>query len=139
MYSIVSVYLVMGNGIILAQVQSVYGDYINRLNITLSQDAETTDTSFKQPQVLQKEDTKSFEGVWGKIRQGLIDYYGSGGNAMDNAWFSKLTANVDADNKKLTLKAPSKFIKDWVQSNYTHLIDKLCSLYSYSLEEVQYA
>ena len=125
--------------LILTQVQSVYGDHINALNITSSQDVETTDTSFKQPQVLQKEDTKSFEGVWGKIRQGLIDYYGSGGNAMDNAWFSKLTANVDADNKKLTLKAPSKFIKDWVQSNYTHLIDKLCSLHSYSLEEVQYA
>jgi len=125
--------------LILTQVQSVYGDHINALNITSSQDVETTDTSFKQPQVLQKEDTKSFEGVWSKIRQGLIDYYGSGGNAMDNAWFSKLTANVDADNKKLTLKAPSKFIKDWVQSNYTHLIDKLCSLHSYSLEEVQYA
>ena len=125
--------------LILAQVQSVYGDHINRLNITSSQDAETTDASFKQPRVLQKEETKSFEGIWGKIRQSLIDYYGSGGNAMDNAWFSKLTANVDADNKKLTLKAPSKFIKDWVQSNYTHLIDKLCSLHSYSLEEVQYA
>lgn len=122
--------------LILTQVQSVYGDHINALNITSSQDVETTDTSFKQPQVLQKEDTKSFEGVWGKIRQGLIDYYGSGGNAMDNAWFSKLTANVDADNKKLTLKAPSKFIKDWVQSNYTHLIDKLCSLHNYSLGEV---
>lgn len=125
--------------LILTQVQSVYGDHINALNITSSQDVETTDTSFKQPQVLQKEDTKSFEGVWGKIRQGLIDYYGSGGNAMDNAWFGKLTAEVDSNAKKLTLKAPTKFIKDWVQSNYSHLIDKLCSLHSYSLEGVQYA
>ena len=124
--------------LILTQVQSVYGDHINALNITSSQDVETTDTSFKQPQVLQKEDTKSFEGVWGKIRQGLIDYYGSGGNAMDNAWFGKLTAEVDSNAKKLTLKAPTKFIKDWVQSNYSHLIDKLCSLHSYSLEEVRY-
>ena len=122
--------------LILTQVQSVYGDHINALNITSSQDVETTDTSFKQPQVLQKKDTKSFEGVWGKIRQGLIDYYGSGGNAMDNAWFGKLTAEVDSNAKKLTLKAPTKFIKDWVQSNYTHLIDKLCSLHSYSLGEV---
>ena len=122
--------------LILAQVQSVYGDHINSLNITSSQDTETTDTSFKQPHALQKEETKSFEGIWGKIRQGLIDYYGSGGNAMDNAWFSKLIANVDADNKKLTLKAPTKFIKDWVQSNYSHLIDKLCSLHDYSLEGV---
>ena len=124
--------------LILAQVQSVYGDHINRLNITSSQDAETTDTSFKQPRVLQKEDTKRFEGIWGKIRQGLIDYYGSGGNAMDNAWFGKLTAEIDSNAKKLTLKAPTKFIKDWVQSNYAHLIDKLCSLHNYSLEEMQY-
>ena len=123
--------------LILAQVQSVYGDHINRLNIISSQDAETTDASFKQPRALQKEDTKSFEGIWGKIRQGLIDYYGSGGNAMDNAWFGKLTAEVDSNAKKLTLKAPTKFIKDWVQSNYSHLIDKLCSLHSYSLEEVR--
>ena len=122
--------------LILAQVQSVYGDHINRLNITSSQDAETTDTSFKQPRVLQKEDTKRFEGIWGKIRQGLIDYYGSGGNAMDNAWFGKLTAEIDSNAKKLTLKAPTKFIKDWVQSNYAHLIDKLCSLHNYSLGEV---
>ena len=122
--------------LILAQVQSVYGDHINRLNITSSQDAETTDASFKQPRALQKEDAKSFEGIWGKIRQGLIDYYGSGGNAMDNAWFGKLTAEVDSDAKKLTLKAESKFIKDWVQSNYSHLIDKLCSLYNYNLGEV---
>ena len=122
--------------LILTQVQSVYGDHINALNITSSQDVETIDTSFKEPRVLQKEDAKSFEGIWGKIRKGLIDYYGTGGDAMDNAWFSKLTANVDADNKKLTLKAESKFIKDWVQSNYSHLIDKLCSLHSYSLGEV---
>jgi chromosomal replication initiation ATPase DnaA len=85
------------------------------------------------------EEASGFEGIWGKIRRGLIDYYGTGGDAMDNAWFGKLTANVDADSKKLTLKAPSQFIKDWVQSNYTHLIDKLCSLHSYSLEGVQYA
>ena len=122
--------------LILAQVQSVYGDHINRLNITSSQDAETTDTSFKQPQALQKLETKAFEGIWGKIRQGLIDYYGSGGNVMDNAWFGKLIAEVDSDAKKLTLKAPTKFIKDWVQSNYAHLIDKLCSLHNYSLGEV---
>ena len=55
---------------------------------------------------------------------------------MDNAWFGKLTAEVDSDAKKLTLKAESKFIKDWVQSNYSHLIDKLCSLYNYNLGEV---
>jgi hypothetical protein len=48
------------------------------------------------------EEASSFEGIWGKIRQGLIDYYGLGSNAMDNAWFGKLTADVDSDTKKLT-------------------------------------
>jgi hypothetical protein len=123
--------------LILEQVQSVYGDCINRLDITISQNVQTTKSSFGQRKELVKNEPQIFEGIWGKIRQGLIDYYGSGGNAMDNAWFGKLTAEVDSNAKKLTLKAPTKFIKDWVQSNYSHLIDKLCSFHSYSLEEVQ--
>jgi hypothetical protein len=124
--------------LILEQVQSVYGDCINRLDITISQNVQTTKSSFGQRKELVKNEPQIFEGIWGKIRQGLIDYYGSGGNAMDNAWFGKLTAEVDSNAKKLTLKAPTKFIKDWVQSNYSHLIDKLCSLHNYSLEEMQY-
>ena len=99
---------------------------------------QTTKSSFGQRKELVKNEPQIFEGIWGKIRQGLIDYYGSGGNAMDSAWFAKLKADVDLDAKKLTLKAPTKFIKDWVQSNYSHLIDKLCSLHNYSLEEMQY-
>ena len=122
--------------LLLQQVQSVYGDHIRYLDITISQNVQTTKSSSRQPQVSQEDETKTFEGIWGKIRQGLIDYYGSGGNTMDSAWFSKLTAEVDSDAKKLTLKAESKFIKDWVQSNYAHLIAKLCRLESYSLEEV---
>ena len=122
--------------LILEQVQSVYGDCINRLDITISQNVQTTKSSFGQRKELVKNEPQIFEGIWGKIRQGLIDYYGSGGNAMDNAWFGKLTAEVDSNAKKLTLKAPTKFIKDWVQSNYSHLIDNLCRLHNYSLEGV---
>ena len=122
--------------LILEQVQSVYGDYINRLDITIAQNVQTTKSSFGQRKELVKNEPQIFEGIWGKIRQGLIDYYGSGGNAMDSAWFAKLKADVDLDAKKLTLKAPTKFIKDWVQSNYSHLIDNLCRLHNYSLEGV---
>ena len=125
--------------LILTQVQSVYGNHVKALRFVSSEDTPVTDSSCKEPRALQEGETKGFEGIWGKIRRGLIDYYGTGGDAMDNAWFGKLTANVDADSKKLTLKAPNKFIKDCIESNYTHLIDKLCSLHSYSLEEVQYA
>ena len=122
--------------LILEQVQSVYGDYINRLDITIAQNVQITKSSFGQRKELVKNEPQIFEGIWGKIRQGLIDYYGSGGNAMDSAWFAKLKADVDLDAKKLTLKAPTKFIKDWVQSNYSHLIDNLCRLHNYSLEGV---
>ena len=115
----------------------MYGDHIKCLDITSSQNTAITKSSFGQLKNPLKKEPQIFEGIWGKIRQGLIDYYGSGGNAMDNAWFGKLTAEVDSNAKKLTLKAPTKFIKDWVQSNYSHLIDKLCSFHSYSLEEVQ--
>ena len=55
---------------------------------------------------------------------------------MDNAWFGKLIAEVDTDSKKITLKAPTTFIKDWVQSHYSYLIDKICRLHSYSLDGV---
>jgi len=122
--------------LILAQVQSVYGDHIKCLDITSSQNTAITKSSFGQRKELVKNEPQIFEGIWGKIRQGLIDYYGSGGNAMDSAWFAKLKADVDLDAKKLTLKAPTKFIKDWVQSNYSHLIDNLCRLHNYSLEGV---
>ena len=119
--------------LILAQVQSVYGDYINRLNITLSQDAETTDASFKQPQALQKEDTKRFEGIWGKIRSMLVSYYGEDGKAIDQNWFSKLEPEINDENRSITLHAPSDFIKDWVQSKYSTLIEKLCQGQNYNL------
>ena len=122
--------------LILAQVQSVYGDHIKCLDITSSQNTAITKSSFGQLKNPLKKEPQIFEGIWGKIRQGLIDYYGSGGNAMDSAWFAKLKADVDLDAKKLTLKAPTKFIKDWVQSNYSHLIDNLCRLHNYSLEGV---
>ena len=122
--------------LILAQVQLVYGDHIKCLDITSSQNTAITKSSFGQRKELVKNEPQIFEGIWGKIRQGLIDYYGSGGNAMDSAWFAKLKADVDLDAKKLTLKAPTKFIKDWVQSNYSHLIDNLCRLHNYSLEGV---
>ena len=119
--------------LILAQIQSVYGDHINRLNIILSQDAETTDASFKQPRALQKEDTKSFEGICGKIRSMLVSYYGEDGKAIEANWFSKLEPEINDDNRSIRLRAPSDFIKDWVQSKYSSLIEKLCQGQNYNL------
>jgi hypothetical protein len=122
--------------IILAQVQSVYGNHINAVDFSISTSTKGIQRSDNQPQLLTNTELMSVQGVWGKIRQGLIDYYGSGGNNMDNAWFSKLTAEENRMRKHLTLKAPTKFIKDWVQSNYLQLIGSICSRENYQLTRV---
>ena len=114
---------------LLQQAQSVYGNHIRYLDISVLTPAvskeQTTSTT-----------TAVFEGIWGKIREGLIDYYGSGGLGLDKSWFSKLTAEEDPMRKQLTLKAPSRFIKDWIQSNYLQLIDNICSRENYQLTGV---
>ena len=135
---------------ILAQVKSVYGDHIRHLDITLPQELAVKtyqDRSIKkslsdiysasqQSRPLLQAEPEQFEGIWGKVREGLIEYYGFTGKAIDQSWFSKLKADIDIEGKKLILTAPTRFIKDWVQSNYSHLIDTLCRVHSYSLEEV---
>ncbi|WPY01837.1 DNA-like domain protein (plasmid) [Candidatus Trichorickettsia mobilis] len=115
--------------LLLQQVQSVYGDHIRYLDITV-----LTPTATKQQTT--STTTAIFEGVWGKIRENLIDYYGSGGLGLDKSWFSKLTAEEDSMRKQLTLKAPSRFIKDWIQSNYLQLINKICLQEDYQLTGV---
>ncbi|WPY01648.1 DnaA_N domain-containing protein (plasmid) [Candidatus Trichorickettsia mobilis] len=115
--------------LLLQQAQSVYGNHIRYLDISV-----LTPTASKQQ--TSSITTAVFEGVWGKIRENLIDYYGSGGLGLDKSWFSKLTAEEDPTRKQLTLKAPSRFIKDWIQSNYLQLIDNICSKENYQLTGV---
>jgi len=123
--------------LILTQVRSVYGNHINEVDFSIVKPTKDTKLeSDNQPQLSTQSEPLQIEGVWGKIRQGLIDYYGSGGNNMDGAWFSKLKADVDPNSRKLTLKAPTLFIKDWVQSNYLQLIDRICELQNHQLTAV---
>ena len=56
------------------------------------------------------------------MRQSLIEAYGE---AIDRNWFSKLTANIDEQRKELKLKAPTSFVKDWIETNYFHAIEKV--------------
>ena len=119
--------------LILTQVQSVYGDHINNLEIIPSQNEQIIKSSPETLKEPVKNEPQIFAGIWGKIRQGLIDYYGSCGNAMDSVWFSKLVPQVDSEARELTLKAPTNFIKDWVESNYYHLINNICLMQNYNL------
>jgi hypothetical protein len=74
--------------------------------------------------------------IWGTIRSSLIEHYGQSGVALDNHWFSKLNASIDTNNRNIILKAPTNFIKDWVQSQYSCLIATICKAHNYSLSEV---
>ncbi len=146
---------------ILTQVRLVYGKDIEYLDITLSktesESTVTTEPLFNRSKALLQArthtqsqfqvqlhtegqianlpqmQTQPLEGIWDKVRRNLIEHYGSMGIVMDNAWFSKLTADVDYVSQKLTLKAPTKFIKDWVQNNYLRLINQICLTQNYNL------
>ncbi len=123
--------------LILAQVQSVYGNHINRLDFNIAGSIEhTKQSNVGDTSLSNKPASNGLQGVWGKIRTNLIDYYGLGGLNLDRAWFSKLSAEEDEGNKRLILKAPSNFIKDWIETNYLQLIKTICFKENYQLTGV---
>ena len=124
--------------LILAQVQSVYGNHINHLDFNIAGSIEHTKQSDMgdNTSLSNKPASNGLQGVWAKIRKDLIDYYGSGGLNLDRAWFSKLSAEEDEGNKRLILKAPSNFIKDWIETNYLELIKTICFKENYQLTGV---
>ena len=123
--------------LILAQVQSVYGNHINRLDFNIAGSIKhTKQSNVGDTSLSNKPSSPRLQGVWGKIRTNLIDYYGLGGLNLDRAWFSKLSAEEDEGNKSLTLKAPSNFIKDWIETNYLELIKTICFKENYQLTGV---
>ena len=67
------------------------------------------------------------------MRQRLIATYGE---ATDHNWFAKLEAVEDQDKNELKLKAPNSFIRDWIESNYQHLIESVCMRENYRLAGV---
>ncbi len=71
------------------------------------------------------------QGIWYQIRKEIKKYIGEDGEAIDKSWFSKLKVEEDEQNKSLTLKASSEFVKDWIQQNYNWLIEKSCTQFNY--------
>jgi hypothetical protein len=119
--------------LILEQVQSVYGSFISSLEFIIkNQESPRVNVS----DVISPVDDahpQSLSGVWGRIRTGLIKTCGEG---IDRNWFSKLTANIDEERGEIKLQAPTLFIRDWIQQNYQHLLEKFCNNENYRLMEV---
>lgn len=65
-------------------------------------------------------------GMWYEVRQRLLDTYLEG---HDKSWFSKLKqTRIDEDNKIVYLKAPTAFIKGWIESDAKYC-DDISSLF----------
>ena len=73
--------------------------------------------------------TVPMTGVWGRIRQHLVQQFGTDGQALDRAWFSKLRPEEDEKSKTLTLQASTPFYRDWIQNNYLTIIERLAADY----------
>jgi hypothetical protein len=116
----------MEEKIILQEIQAIYnrfdfGDerlgHIESLKIIMP--AKMATTLIDQNRM---EKTSLPAGTWGRVRQGLVEAYGE---ATDRNWFSKLIANVDKERKEIKLKAPTSFVKDWIETNYLDVIKRL--------------
>jgi hypothetical protein len=112
--------------LILRQIQATHekmddsGNYqpIESLEIIIPNKSIALNSSAQKDQTFPKR-----EGVWGKIRETFASYFGSEGDAIDKSWLSNFNASVDNREKIIELQAPSRFVKDWVESNYLSYIE----------------
>jgi hypothetical protein len=119
--------------LILEQVQSVYGSFISTLEFIVKNQEILTSGLSPAASLVGNNESEMFSGVWGRIRRGLIKTCGEG---IDRNWFSKLKVNVDEERGEIKLRAPTLFIRDWVQQNYQHLLEQFCNKENYRLMEV---
>lgn len=123
--------------IILKQVQSTHNrisfdeagsGFISKLQIfmpTAKEEHLLADNVRKSVETIKKEPEPQISGdIWDTVRSKFIDLVPQG-ELLDQHWISKLEASIDASSRKLTLKAPSSFVKDWVSDNYMHHIVRL--------------
>lgn len=95
--------------------------------------------SEKLAEIESREEIKKLR-IWLQIRKYFMDYSFdiAAGIGLDKSWLSKLTACEDnnkiSDNiKTLTLKAESKFIRDWINSNYLFKLESIAKELGYEL------
>jgi hypothetical protein len=71
--------------------------------------------------------------IWYKIRKKLIANFDE---HIDKAWFSKLTAEEDVITQKLTLIAPTNFLRDWINNKYDSVIKDIAKKLDYQFVEL---
>jgi hypothetical protein len=76
-------------------------------------------------------------GIWGEVRSALIKSLGDQGEAIDNHWLSKLDANIDKENNKIELKAPSEFVKSYIEERYLPFMSKIAIASGFELKQIE--
>jgi chromosomal replication initiator protein len=85
-----------------------------------------------QASSLGAENNHYFENMWLQIQQDLTKKYGE---AVYKSWFSKIHL-VDFRSNEIILAVPTKFMKDWVETNYFELIAQLWQHYDTNIHHV---
>lgn len=74
------------------------------------------------------------DNVWGRVRSGLIGEFGEG---VDISWFSKLEEDIDEKTRKIELRAPTDFMKDWINDNYRSRILAFAKSFGFELGKIR--
>ena len=129
-------------GLVLDQIKATHcgiehGEYqqIQRLELNMpakqSKVALSSSTATKQENVAIFPDT-----IWGNIRSSIAASLGDTGIALDKSWFSRLDADINEESRAITLKAPSGFVKDWIENNYQKNLDIAVKKYGFNLHTI---
>ena len=122
--------------IILSQVQATH-ERLNEEGIYLP----ITELEIKMPKRIERENTVGQisvepierKGIWGEIRETIARYESE---QVEQAWFSKLEAEVDELNKQIRLKAPNSLYKDWINNNFDNSMRKAANKYGFNIQEI---
>lgn len=75
-------------------------------------------------------------GVWGNIRNKIVELLGKDGDAIDSNIFSKLEAEIDEQNKQIKLKAPINHLKIMIEDVYMHEIRSASLSLGFTFKEI---
>jgi len=71
--------------------------------------------------------------IWGRVRASLIDKYGA---EIDKSWFSRVSAKIDKNSRRVNLETPSEFISSWINREYGLSIANSISNYGFELGRI---
>ncbi|BFD46065.1 MAG: hypothetical protein DMENIID0002_07110 [Rickettsia endosymbiont of Sergentomyia squamirostris] len=117
---------------LLRQVQELYGNKIQQLEIISKKTTTTADKSQSNYLGLSQLNPQS---IWYKVRKYLLELHGE---FIDKSWFSQLEAvEEDMTCKKIILKPATTFIGDWIKHNYGRDMLDACKSHNFTFEFIQ--